>query len=219
MEKLTITAYMATPFVTGGGYMTLDALLAGILFDQCQDVEAAHAGVPIRCTDGLFHASAAFYEPRHNSNIAFVANLRADHSLDPDLIKHSKQGGSLHRKLGRTRKRDFGAVMNAYKSIFTASICWYAEGDREQIDHLLRPVRFIGKRRAGGFGEVSRWQIDPGELDGISGIEDAPLRPIPEDRFTGDKSALRVDTAWRPAYWHPGNRAICYAPETPETPE
>ena len=39
MEKLTVTAHMKTPFITGGGYMTFDALLAGILFDQLQDAE------------------------------------------------------------------------------------------------------------------------------------------------------------------------------------
>ncbi|HIG68381.1 MAG TPA: hypothetical protein EYQ44_11380 [Porticoccaceae bacterium] len=57
MEKLKITAKMKTPFVTDGGYMTFDALLAGILFDQLQDVGMAHSAVPIKCTDGLFHAS------------------------------------------------------------------------------------------------------------------------------------------------------------------
>ena len=41
MERLMITAELQTPLITGGGYMTFDALLAGILFDQLQDVEAA----------------------------------------------------------------------------------------------------------------------------------------------------------------------------------
>ena len=86
MEKLVVTAHMKTPFILGGGYMTLDALLAGILFDDLQDVGAAHSSVPIKCTEGLFHASAAIYESFDQSRVAFVANLRADHSIDPDLI-------------------------------------------------------------------------------------------------------------------------------------
>jgi hypothetical protein len=31
--------------------------------------------------------------------------------------------------------------------------------------------------------------------------------------FVGDRSSLKVDAAWRPAYWNPENRAVCHAPE------
>ena len=121
MEKIIVTAHMHTPFIAGGGYMTLDALLAGILFDQLQDVEAAHSSVPIKCTDGLFHASAAMYETLDQTRVAFVANLRADHSLDPDLFP-KKKDGTIHKKIGRTKQERFGAVMNSYDSKFVESI-------------------------------------------------------------------------------------------------
>jgi hypothetical protein len=212
MEKLTITAHMKTPFITGGGYMTFDALLAGILFDQLQDVEAAHSSVPIRCTDGLFHASAAMYEPLDQSRVAFVANMRAEHSLDADLFPR-KKNGAIHKKIGRQRRRDFGMVMNSYDSVQVESLEWHVEGDNEEIFKLINPISFIGKRRASGFGEVDRWSIEPSELDGLTGFLDEPMRPIPIERFKGDTTSLKVDAAWRPAYWHPANRAICYAPE------
>ena len=211
MERLTITAHMKTPFITGGGYMTFDALLAGILFDQLQDVEAAHSSVPIKCTDGLFHASAAMYESFGQSRVAFVANMRADHSLDADLFLKKKDG--TMRKMGRLRRRDFGAVMNSYDSVQVESLEWHVEGDSEEIFKLINPISFIGKRRASGFGEVNHWSIESSELDGLTGFLDEPLRPIPVERFKGDTASLKVDAAWRPAYWHPANRAICYAPE------
>jgi hypothetical protein len=212
MEKLTITAHMKTPFITGGGYMTFDALLAGILFDQLQDVEAAHASVPIKCTEGLFHASAAFYEPLDQSRVAFVANLRADHSLDADLFPRKKDGSS-YRRIGRLRRQDFGAVMNSYDCKFSETIEWHLEGDPDTIRKLIEPISFIGKRRASGFGEIRQWTIESSELDGLKGLLNEPLRPIPIEKFTGDTNSLQIDTAWRPAYWHPTNRAICYAPE------
>jgi hypothetical protein len=34
-----ITAELQTPLITGGSYMTFDALLAGILFDQLKIIE------------------------------------------------------------------------------------------------------------------------------------------------------------------------------------
>ena len=212
MEKLTITAHMKTPFITGGGYMTFDALLAGILFDQLQDVEAAHSSVPVKCTDGLFHASAAMYEPLDQSRVAFVANMRAHHSLDADLFPRKKNGAS-YRKVGRLRRGNFGPVRNSYDSVQVESLEWHVEGDNEEIFKLINPISFIGKRRASGFGEVDHWSIEPSELDGLTGFLDEPMRPIPIERFKGDTASLKVDAAWRPAYWHPANRAICYAPE------
>lgn len=212
MERLTITAHMKTPFITGGGYMTFDALLAGILFDELQDVEAAHSSVPIKCTNGLFHASAAMYEPLGHSRVAFVANMRADHSLDADLFPR-KKNGSTYRKLNRLTRQGFGPVMNSYDSMQVESLEWYVEGDSEEIFKLINPISFIGKRRASGFGEVNHWSIESSELDGLTGFLDEPLRPIPVERFKGDTASLKVDAAWRPAYWHPANRAICYAPE------
>jgi hypothetical protein len=33
MERLTITARLKTPIILGGGHLTLDALLASLIFD------------------------------------------------------------------------------------------------------------------------------------------------------------------------------------------
>jgi hypothetical protein len=210
--RLTITATLATPLVTGGGYFTFDALLAGILFDKIQDVDAAHAAVPVRCIDGLFHASAAIIETQTVGRMAFVANLRADHAIDPGLLLKNKHG-NIHRAMGRTRRSDFGAVMNSYRTVTANSVQWFCQGDAAQIRELLEPVHFIGKRRASGFGEVLRWEVEPGELDGVVGMLGEPLRPVPVDMFKGNENSIKVDAAWRPAYWHPAHRAICFAPE------
>jgi hypothetical protein len=39
--------------------MTFDALLGALLFERLQDVEKAHASIPIQCDDYLFNVSAA----------------------------------------------------------------------------------------------------------------------------------------------------------------
>ncbi|MDA7755428.1 hypothetical protein N8933_10505 [Pseudomonadales bacterium] len=212
MERLTITAHMKTPFITGGGYMTFDALLAGILFDQLQDVEAAHSSVPIKCTDGLFHASAAMYEPYDQSKVTFVANLRAKHNLDSNLIMKNKNG-STHSRINESKRQKYGLVLNSYDCVNTERIEWYVEGDSEQIKRLVEPISFIGKRRASGYGEIDSWSFDESELNGLLGYLDEPLRPIPEEMYLGDTKAVRAEAGWKPAYWHPKNRAICFIPE------
>jgi hypothetical protein len=212
MDKLTISVQLEVPIILGGGYLTLDALLASLIFEKTGDIDLAHETIPLASTTGLFHASAALLEPFGSSGVSFVANLRADHAIDPDLLLKNKRG-SIHKKMGRTRRREFGAVLNRYTSFDAPTITWYAEGDGEAVQQLLSGVGFIGKRRGSGFGQVSGWLVEPGDLDGIQGLFGEPLRPIPVDMFDGDRDALTVDAAWRPAYWHPENRAICYAPE------
>jgi hypothetical protein len=212
MDKLTIRARLKVPVILGGGYLTLDALLASLIFESCGDIDIAHSTIPLANSSGLFHASAALLEPLGSNGVSFVANLRATHALDPDLLLKNKRGG-IHRKLGLTRRQNYGAVMNSYTAFDAPEITWYAEGDGAAIERLVSDVDFIGKRRGSGFGEVSSWSVEPDDLDGVVGPFGEPLRPVPVEMFEGDKDALKVDAAWRPAYWHPENRATCYAPE------
>ena len=48
MEKFQLTIRLAAPMITGGGYMTLDALLAAVLFDEHGDVNRALKCVVLR---------------------------------------------------------------------------------------------------------------------------------------------------------------------------
>ncbi len=207
-QRLQVTAHLASPLVTSGaGFMTLDGLLAALIFDATGSIERSHAEVPIVCTDALYHASGAVLEPIDTGRICFVAQLRPAHGIDPDLILKNKHG-QLHRKFDTSLTN----VMNTYPVITAPAVTWYCEGEPERIEALLRDAHFIGKRRASGFGSVSRWEVEPGELDGLTGYADEPLRPVPVDRYTGDRSAVIEDAAWRPAYWDPRNRAACFVP-------
>lgn len=206
-HKIRVTAAMRSPFIRVG-YMTLDGLLAAIRFDETGDIEVAHTDLPLAHTAGLWHASGAIFEPIEKARTVFIAGLRPGHSIDPDLIKKNKYG-QLHKKFDTSLTN----VMNTY-SVFTApTITWYAEGDGARIRQMLDSVQFIGKRRASGLGEVRHWVVEPDDLDGVVGPFGEPLRPVPVEMFTGDKSGPVVDAAWRPAYWNVENRAACFAPQ------
>lgn len=211
MERFTIKVELVTPAIIST--LTLDGLLGAILFDTLQDVDKAHAAIPIRCRDGLYHASVA--RPVGTIELGkhgFIAGLRATHDLDPDLIKQGKNG-QPHRHIGLTRRSDFGNVMNGYQTITAQSIQWHAEGDPEQVLELLQEVEFIGKKRTAGFGQVRGWQLIESDLDGITDATGQPLRPVPLPMWHGDANAVRADAAWRPAYWLPQHRAICAVPQ------
>lgn len=213
MKKLTITATLKTPVITLG-YFTFDGLLGGVIFDKRNDgdVAAAHAAIPIKCTDGLYHASAARFIGASFGRASFSAALRATHDLDQDQILKSKDGTKLHRTLGLKRMREFGMVKNDYKIIIAARIEWDVEGDDQGIAETLGDVFWIGKRRAAGYGEVSNWDMQYGNSDGLVGPSGEPMRPIPATRFKGDLTQPLTDAAWKPAYWAFEHRAACFVP-------
>jgi hypothetical protein len=211
MEKFTITAQLRSPVIINT--LTLDGLLGAILFEELQDIDQAHAAIPLRCRDGLFHASMAIpVGTIEFGKHGFIAGLRATHDLDPDLIKQGKNG-QPHRYIGLTRRSDFGNVMNGYRTIVAQSIQWHGEGDAEHVLELLSEVEFIGKKRTAGFGQVTGWELSESQLDGVSDANRHPLRPVPMDMWQGEPTAIRADAAWRPAYWMPQHRAICAVPK------
>jgi hypothetical protein len=211
MDRFTIRAALVTPAIIST--LTLDGLLGAVLFDELQDVDKAHAAIPLRCRDDLYHASVAIpVGAIEVGKHGFIAGLRATHDLALDLIKQGK-GGQPHRHMGLTRRSDFGNVMNGYQTIVAESIQWHAEGDPEQVLELLHEVEFIGKKRTAGFGQVRGWELMESDLDGITDANNLPLRPVPLPMWHGDPDAIRADAAWRPAYWMPQHRAICAVPK------
>lgn len=211
MQKLTFVATLRSPIIARG-YLTFDALLGALLFDRLGDPDKAHASIPLQQTDGLFHASAAIFEPAGTRTISFAASLRARHDLSPDLFKKNRAGTRVYRTMGERRRRDFGNVLSTYRASETGTVTWHCVGDLEAIADLLQDADFIGKKRTAGFGQVSEWDYADTDLDGLVDTGGKPLRPIPFDMFDGDRSLPVQDAAWKPAYWDPANRAPCYAP-------
>lgn len=205
MDKLQITATLSSPFITGGGYLTLDALLASAVFGLTHDVEQAHHHLPLRCVEGLYYASAAVYEPLAKGRMAIVQSMRPDDVwLDPAWLKKNKHG-AVHTKFSNMPDN----IMNTYQTLALERMTWYCEGDPERIEALLTHLPLIGKKRS---CTVTRWDVEPGELDGIHGYADEALRPVPVQRWDGDTSTPVVDAAWRPAYWDVAGRTACYVP-------
>jgi hypothetical protein len=208
MECFTLRAYLKSPIIRQG-YLTLDALLMA-------ELGRGDVSDLIRCDDGLYHASAAFLADEVDSQpAAFVASMRPERTPQwLDVIQPFTRNtlGELDVGIGERRAREAGNVISTYTARVAGSAEWYATGDREAVLRALRHVRFIGKRRAAGYGEVLRWEAEAGELDGIAGYLSEPLRPVPVSRWPHGGDHIPIDTAWRPAYWEIRNRAKCFAP-------
>jgi len=206
MENFVVTATLRTPVIRNG-YMTLDALLMAEL--QTGDVSNL-----IKQVDGLYYASAAFLvNDAGGIKASFVASMRPQ--LTPEWLDVIAPNSNKNTDvaIGDSRYREAGNVINSYDARVASSVVWYATGDKDAVLAVLREVKFIGKRRASGYGEVIRWEAEDGELDGLVGYLNDPLRPVPADRWTEGGDQIAIDTAWKPPYWAIENRAKCYAPE------
>ena len=211
-ERLRITAELKTPIIMRG-FLTFDALMGALLFEKYEDVERAHADIPIRCVADPFHASAAQVIDFEKGSVSFIAGLRADHDIDPNLLKKNQAGTGTHRKMKRTKREAYGNVKNDYMTINATNVFWDVEGNFDEISALLENAMFIGKKRTAGYGEIVNWNFDDAPNDGVLTASGKPLRPIPQHLYKGDTSLPILDAAWKPAYWNPENRAACYAPE------
>ena len=101
-DRFRISAVMVTPVIFTA-HATLDGLLGALIFDELQDVDAAHAAIPLRATDGLFHASAArLLKVSSVRKQGFVAGLRASHDIDIEHIERNK-AGDPQKSLGLTQ--------------------------------------------------------------------------------------------------------------------
>lgn len=205
MDKLRITATLSGPLITGGGYLTFDALLSSAVYSLTQDVDQAHNSLPIKQIDSLYYASAAIFEPLSVSKMAIVQSMRPDDVwLDHQWLKKNKHG-AVHTKFSNLSDN----ILSSYKTIEATNLTWYCEGDADRIRLLLDQLPMIGKKRV---CSVTQWEVEPGELDGLHGYGDEPMRPVPAQLWDGAKSSPVVDAAWRPAYWDVAGRTACFVP-------
>ena len=95
MDRFVVRAELESPIIVNG-WLTLDSLLAGIVFEQTGDIDAAHERLPLARSDDLWHASAALFEPSSFVPAVFIAGLRAQHDLSPETVAPMTRGPRSH---------------------------------------------------------------------------------------------------------------------------
>jgi len=205
LEHFVLRAHLRTPVIRRG-HFTLDALLMSSLASG----DVSHL---LRCENDLYFASSGFaVEAYATQRASFVASMRPEHSPHwVDLVRSNTKDGDL--KIGLGRQRDAGNIINAYTATVASGIEWYATGDMQAVLEAVHSIPFIGKRRTSGYGEVIRWEVQAGELDGVVGYAADPLRPVPTERWTKGGDWVPVEAAWKAPYWDVRNRTRCFTPQ------
>lgn len=214
-SNIIITAVMATPVVQAtGGFATLDGLLAAAVFERTGCIDTAHNKLPVEYRHKMPATSAATYHVIEVSPRSIIGNLRKTKGFDFSLIARKGNGQDLAQNPFNS---DFKDIINHYTLITASSITWLARADADAVRDLVEPLKFIGKRRASGFGEVKHWDIAPTDDDPLLTDDGRPRRPIPKELFEGDTSLPMMDATWKPAYWDVANRECCFCPSISQT--
>lgn len=217
MALFRITAYLDTPVCLGNTYLTLDAVLYGILSEmrELRGVDADPVGdIPLTQIDGLFRASRAYFNnPVHYGDVKTGGIRLAKDLADTPLFLQPVRG--RYYKV-RTVNGPMKAHLTRYRCIAAESVSWIAEGDPDRTRRLLESAGGIGARRKDGHGALRHIEVEPAE--GLSPLTDEAgevRRPIPVRLSALSKPAAgsltAVDT-WCPPYWDASHAEECHVP-------
>jgi len=195
-----------------GHRLTLDGLLASLIFDRTQSVQEAHEAIPLARHAGVWAGSAALMEgPAPIRQVSIIQALKARIDLTPDMVAPGKRGyPRIEEARGRYRNK-----MTNYAA-YDATALWFAGfGDIDRVKELVEHVPAVGAKRTSGHGKVIGVDIDDGESEdaGFVYTDGTPARPIPEEIWNerGRRKADMALEAWRAPYWS-GERVLCALP-------
>ncbi|MGZ3305924.1 MAG: hypothetical protein ACXU8U_08690 [Asticcacaulis sp.] len=174
---------------------TLDAILAGLLFDESGDLDHALSALPLARHEGVWCGSSVFLQsPVLTDELVLGASVRPV-SLDPALLRPKKTGRyvAIDPSGGDFRNRQ--TLARAYA---TPAAYFMGEGDLDEVRRLMRGMTGMGKRRASGYGQIDIEASEFIALDyprqqGVLMLSDGtPSRPIPVDVWAGLRSLAPV---------------------------
>jgi len=230
LTPFQITANLATPLILSDDtYLTLDALLSGVIFEKTDSFDRALNEIPLDRSNGVWHGSAAFLDScAIRTSAPFGAGLRtrdvdsgALERLALARIRAGKRRGEIAKI--DTQRSFYQSTLVHYSAYSTPRVYWFGSGDMEKVKLLISSVPAIGKKRRQGYGQVEHIEIEPLENDvSLSRFvrgERQPMRPIGLKEWqalygTSDIASLGC-TRCSPPYFN-GEARMCAIPPARE---
>lgn len=225
-----VTAELTTPIILSGEtFLTLDALLSGVIFEDTGSVERALTEIPLDRTQDVWHGSAVFLSTcalrtaapfKAGLGMRDIENGSIDRLALKRLAKGARKGGVA--KIDTVRDA-YQSTLVYYSAYRTPWACWFGCGDIVAVEDLLRDVPAIGKKRRQGYGRVERIEVEPIEedfsLSRIVGGARQPMRPISLETwgllYRGGEACSIGCTRSAPPYFQ-GEAQMCAIPPARE---
>jgi hypothetical protein len=221
-KPFVVQVALASPIVTGSGYITLDGLLGAAIFSLTGDADAASNDIPLEFSHGVFHGSQAFLQSRHveYGNVPFVLKMGGS-DIEPGAwipnnpkVKKPYAFRVDNEYVNRIGSRDF---------INTTHAVWFGCGDIDQVSQLLSQITAIGAKRGQGFGSVAldrdgnfSWVVQEIGVDRSIVLDGQPARPVPMDEWLAmgcDPDVVSGTTAITLPLWR-SPKVMCALPAT-----
>lgn len=217
MEPFQLTVTLETPLALGRTYLTLDAVLFGILKDM-QEFGTSSLdpieGVPLHRQNGLFYATQAEFELPVEGQEVKIGGIRpvTDMADASDFIRSPRSRMSkVVTTAGHTK-----AHLSRYRNIACEAVTWRACGDPDRVAALMNSVGNIGALRKDGHGQIG--SVACVEIDDANILVDERgfvTRPVPvsvaRDLKLQTVSLTSIES-WKPPYWDDANKTECYLP-------
>lgn len=226
-----VSVGLKTPVIlTPRSYLTLDAVLAALLFAETADIEAAHRDIPLQRTGPVWHGSAALVDSvlRRSDLAAFKRGI----SAQEEMWAPAYQTGTGRNRAVPVRKRidtqreKYKTELDQYTAIVASTITWTGCGQIDAVQRLLGDLRHVGKKGRQGWGQVERIEVEQtdDDLSLVCRHGDAvlPMRPIPvalwESLGHSSANLLQIDTQIAPPYFDQSSRTRCVVPSSRTAP-
>lgn len=172
------------------------------------DGKPIYIGLPLTKDDnGRYMASLGFYRQygqsteywhkRQDMTTGFAAN----HLLGAGIVSNTMGPYKAYRMPQIIR--------------LVSEIEFYAMGNAEKVEELLKYIVAIGKKPSAGWGLVREWEVQPWPEDWSTKGPYGIMRPMPVDQYQpspGESYVIR-DCAIKPPAWKFKNQTTCYVPQ------
>ncbi len=90
-------------------------------------------------------------------------------------------------------------------------VVWFARGKKEEIEKLLSNIPALGKKRAIGYGNISKWEVAEIENERSITMPGGVARHLPVEYGVYPNNKRNV--SYKPPYWDRRYFAECYLPK------
>lgn len=210
-SSFAVRIELASSIITGQR-LTLDGLLASLIFERTRSLELAHNAIPLMKINEVWAGSAALVEtPAPIRSVAIIQSLRAQLDVAPSMIVPEKRG---YPRI-ETARGDYRNKMSSYAAYDAGAIWFSGCGDVDEVRNLIEGIHGVGTKRNIGHGKVKSVHIRRTESDrsGLAFSDGTPARPVPIRTWeeTGGIDCERALETYCPPYWN-GNRVVCALP-------
>ena len=229
-ENFAVHAALDTPIIVSPrAFLTLDALLAALIYERGEDAALAMRSVPLAETAGIRHGSAAFLMgevcPAPGGAAVFRGGLQPREASEPRFgwpsrkFKGRREYTAINQTSGAYRN-----TLDAYEALEAERIVWFGRGAIAAVSEFLGELTHVGRKARQGYGRLvpGSLRIEPYEADRAIAwpLEDrtVPMRPVNIDAWQAlgfGAAGLRIEPATdRMPYFDATDQRLCVLPSS-----